>query len=96
MDLESTRTRITSLVVSVHQTLLTPLASRFLTPPTRPEHLKRPESGRPWGVKNSRTVQSGSSVQSCTLGSRDGKTPFTQFIAHDQFSACNPHKPSIV
>ena len=64
MDLESTRTRITSLVVSVHQTLLTPLASRFLTPPTRPEHLKRPESGRPWGVKNSRTVQSGSSVQS--------------------------------
>lgn len=48
MDLESTRTRITSLVVSVNQSLLTPLASRFLTPPTRPEQLKRPESRLPY------------------------------------------------
>jgi len=81
MDLESTRTRITSLVVSVHQTLLTPLASRFLTPPTRPEHLKRPESGRPWGVKNSRTVQSKIS-SSARQASRVKIASITQFVTH--------------
>ena len=87
-QIKKSQTRFLNLVES--------FASRFLTPPTRPEYPKRPESGRPWGVQNSQTVQSSPSVQSWTTLANDQIKSITQFIAHDQISACNPHKTSIV
>ena len=62
----------------------------------RPEQRKRQESGRSDTVQSTRTVQIISSVQSWTLDEEIRKYPITQFIAHECFMACNPHKTSIV
>ena len=61
----------------------------------RPEQRKRQESGRSDTVQSTRTVQINSSVQSWTLDEEIRKYPITQFIAHQSFTACNPHKTSI-
>ena len=62
----------------------------------RPEQRKRQESGRSDTVQSTRTVQIISSVQSWTLDEEIRKYPITQFIAHQSFMACKPHKTSIV
>ena len=72
------------------------IASRLWTLPTRPEYLYRPDSGRSDTGQSTLTGQSNSSVQSWTLHEKYAKYPITQFIAHQNFMACNPHKTSIV